>query len=385
MEKIINVFLIACFVLIFFFISFLDSKLEVKTKKKLLILVIILITLFLGYRSIGLDLEQYRVIFESQEIILASEFFSTKIFSGFLEPFFVVLISLFKRYGLSFNFFLLITGGIPLFIIYNVIRKKEDKYILVTFFFFFLLNFIRGPVDIIRHFFAASIYLSALYSLSERNKIKFWTKSIFSMMVHYSNVIILFIKPLLNIKWNTLRYIISSTLIALCGLFINFLLKNFYQYGIYNFENPIMWKADYYLNYYNVGAYQYSGLLHRILLLIMNYFPILFNIFYIFLALKKIKWVEKDTFYRLLLNSQIIGSLLAIFFMTLNAETLGYRLNFLLGIGSFLLVKELIFNYYKDKKLILFIFTVLSLVLYNFILVLYFAGIHDPKSPFFLS
>lgn len=384
MIQIIHVISLSFLIMIAFFVSFLDSKINTKNKRSVLIFFTCVLTIFLGVRSIGLDLEPYRLLFNNQRSISISEIFANNLFSNKLEPFFVIIISTLKEFGLGFNWFLLIAGGIPLYIIYRVIKKVEDKHMLAVFMFFLLIHFFRGPVDIIRHFFAASIYLSALYSLSKKDNMKFWVKAIPSVLVHYSNITILFIRPILGVNWNNIKFVFSFILVMIFGFIAKYFIVNFSIEDAVFINNQIFWKAHYYLTYYNVHGYQYSGIGHKILLSIITYFPLIFNITFIFLGLKNIKTIEKNEFSRLLLNSQIIGSLIAIFFIILNADTLGMRLNFLLSIGNFLLVKEIIFNCYRNGKIMLFSFTVLSLVFYNFIIILYFAGIHDPNSPFFI-
>jgi hypothetical protein len=384
MIKIINIIIVIFLISVLFIISFLDSKVDLKKKKVIVLTFTTILIVFLGFRSIGLDLEAYRSIFNYSRIVSIGELFSGKIFANQLEPFFLVLISFLKTYNLSFIWFLLISGGIPMLIIYNVIKKNEEKHMLVTFLFFLLLYYLKGPVDIIRHFFAASLYLSALYSLSQQKKIKFWSKNLFSVLIHYSNLAVVFLRPLLKIKWNISKYITSMLLTFIFGYIAKYLIGHLVHLNLSYSGNIIIWKFIYYLTYYNAEGYVYLGSLHRILLFIMSYFPVVFNIVFILLALNKIELIKRNPFYNLLLNSQIIGSLIVILFLIINASTLGLRLNFLFSIGNFFLVKEIIFSYYDTKKKKLFAFTILSLVFYNFIIVLYFAGVHDPMSPFYL-
>ncbi|MGG1397347.1 EpsG family protein [Bacillus salipaludis] len=363
----------------------MDSKMKIKTKKRILFALIVVLTIFLGFRDIGLDLEPYRLMFNNLNVTSFKELISINLFSDKLEPFFVFLISMLKEFGLGFNWFLLISGGIPLLLIFRLIKEREEKEIFTVFLFFLLLQFFRGPVTIIRGFFAATIYLSALSSLSKNSNLKFWFKSIFSVFFHYSSIVILFIRPFLSVKWTKSKYFISFAFVTIVGYLVKLLIMSLSIQDFLTFNNPIIWKLGYYLIYYNTQGYQYTGIVHRILLSIMSYFPLIFNVIFIILGLNKSKLIDKDNFIRLLLNSQIIGSLVAVFFIVLNASTLGLRVNFLLSVGNFILMKDIIFIYYKNSKRMLFTFTVFSLIFYNFVIILYFAGIHDPNSPFYLS
>lgn len=239
MLKIINILFAIVLMIVVFFISFLESRISNKNRKKILFIFVFIISIFLAFRDIGLDLEPYRNIFNIQKIMNLKELFELKFFSTQLEPFFIILISFLKKYRLNFNWFLFISGLIPLFIIFKIIIKSEKKYPILTFFLFLLILFFRGPVDIIRHFFAASIYLSAIWSLSNENKKMYWIKSIFSIFFHYSNIIILFIKPFLNIKWNKIKFFISIFITFFMGIFSKILLININNFNFWNTDNVI--------------------------------------------------------------------------------------------------------------------------------------------------
>ena len=383
MLKIINILFIIILMITIFFISFLESRISNKNKKKILFIFVFIISIFLAFRDIGLDLEPYRNTFNNQKIISLKELFKEKIFSTQLEPFFIILISFLKKYGLNYNWFLFISGSIPIFIIYKIIIKNEKKYPIFTFFLFMLILFFRGPVDIIRHFFAASIYLSAIWSLSNENKTLYWIKSIFSIFFHYSNIIILFIKPFLNIKWNKIKFFISIFITFFIGIFSKILLININNFNFWNTDNVILWKFGYYLTYSDSVGYNYLGIPHKVLLSIIQYFPLVFSFIITIMALNKIEIIKNSKFLYLLLNSQILGILIAIFFIIIDAPTLGMRLHFLLNIGSFFIVKEILLKN-NIKNTLLYGFTILSLVFYNFLIILYNAGIHNPASPFYL-
>lgn len=378
MTQIINMIFAIILILIFFLVSFLDFKMINKEKKIILFLFIIIFVIFLGFRNIGLDIEPYRLIFTNQGIIQFSDLISNLFTSG-LEPFFIIVISTLKQYGIGFNGFLLISAAIPMLIIFSIIKKKAGDFILISFLLFLLIHFFMGPVNIIRHFFAASIYLSAIYSLSKQSKFKFWMKSASSVFVHYSNISIFLVYKLIILKWSKNKYIIVLFFVTLFASLLRFIINNI-ELELANINTVFLWKLIYYLKV----DYSYISTLHKVLYNIMNYFPLLFNIVFIFLAVNKVEVLEKNNFYRLLLNSQIAGSLIAIFFIILGSSSLGLRLNFLFSIGNFLLVKEVIFNYYSNVQKPLYIFTILSLVFYNLIIILYNAGVHNPMSPFSL-
>ncbi|MCA1060855.1 EpsG family protein [Rossellomorea aquimaris] len=382
MIKIINVLTLCFIIFIIFILSFFEKKLSYKIKKRILFWITLIISIICGTRVIGLDLEPYREIFNNQRMIPLNFVFIKNMLASRLEPIFVILISLIKQVGLGFKTFLFISAIVPMYLVYLVILKKEKDFPLVTFLFFLLIFLFRGPVDTVRHFFAATVYLTALYSLSKGNKFNFYSMSLTSVLLHYSNIVVLLVKPLLNIKWSILKYLTTIMTFGALAFLGRELLIGYMS--SFNFTNPILWKLQFYL-LYRSETYHYLNGLHEILLFLMSYTIVFFNIIINLIGLKMREVIVKDNFYNLLLNSQIIGTIMVLVFSIFDASTLGLRLNFLFSIGSFFIIKQIIFNNLIKRKLIMFIFVVLFLCLYNFIIILYFGGIHDPKSPFFLG
>ena len=382
MLKIINIAVVIFLIIILFLMSFLDTKLNTKDKKRVLFFMTIVFTLFLGYRDIGLDLEPYRDIFNNQGILSINEIIKNGLFQSRLEPFFEMLISIIKKFNFGFSVFLFVSGAIPMLIVYNTIKKTEEQYLITTFLLFILMFFFRGPVDIIRQFFAAAIYLSAVLSLSKGNKKKYWIKGLSSILFHYSNIIIIFVKPLLKIIWNKKKMHLYLVITIVFGLFSKMILSQFDNVNLLNTDNAILWKVGYYLTYYDSVGYQYIGIPHRVLRGITTYFPLIFSFFITELYLNKDQPMEKVSFKSMLLSSQIIGMLLAIYFSIIGASIFGVRIQFLLSIGSFFIVKDVISMYINNK--IIYASIIMSLIFYNFVIILYYAGIHDPMSSFYL-
>lgn len=368
-------------IIVFLFLSFLENKFTYKMKKNLILLLVIITSIMCGIRVVGLDLEPYRDIFNRSNILgMTSESFQI-LLSSSIEPFFLILISTLKSMGLGFKTFLFISAFIPFFIVYKLITKKENILPFVTFLFLLLILLFRGPIDTIRSFFAAVLYLSSIYALSENKKMKFYGINLFSILVHYSNVATLLIRPFLKIKWSIAKYIATLIIVFVIAFISKDLLINYISNK--HFSNVVLFKFQHYLLYYQ-ESYVYLSELHKVLLFLMtSYVPIVafgVNIF----ALQYRNTIAKDKFYHLLLNSQIIGSILLVIFVVFDASTIGLRLNFLFSIGCFFLMKELIFKYYKGKRLNLFVIIVVILGLYNLILLLYTLGIHNPNSPYSL-
>lgn len=367
-------------VLIVFLLSFVEKRLSSKLRKFLLYSLVAVISIIIGFKVIGLDHQNYVGMFSETAIIPLNWAFIKTMFEYSLEPFFIALISTLKNLGLGVVPFFFISAFIPLFMIASVILKKEKTLPLLTFFIFLAMSLFRGPVDTIRHFFAAAIYLHALYSLSKNNKIRFYAKSLFSILVHYSNIAILFVSPFLKLRWSIFRYVVA----LLFSVIIAFLTKGFITDIVMNMNvtTPIMAKFQYYF-IYSSDDMEFMNGVHAVLWTLLTYSIVLFVIIINLIALNYIKEFKKDNFYYLLLNSQIIGSVLLVFLTAFEASNFGLRMNFLFSVGCFFIVKELLVNRIKEKKFF-FVFVLLFLAFYNFVILLYFAGVYSPDSRFSL-
>lgn len=148
-------------------------------------------------------------------------------------------------------------------------------------------------------------------------------------------------------------------------------------------DTYLLWKFNYYLHHELYIEYQNK--LHEALLLFLAYFYFLLIICINFYILAKLK-NRLSRFEILILNSQLIGSLVATFFFILDASTLATRILLPLAIGSFFLLAKIFTPLGREQKNPPVLYaTISALLTYNFVVVLYNAGIHYYKSPFFLG
>lgn len=345
----------------------------------------VIILIFMTFRNIGLDLEPHRVMFNSiNPEILNADFFSN-IFSNRVEPFFIILISIIKNLGMNFNVFLFITAMIPLVIVYKIIIKIETDRPLALYTLFILIYLLAGPINIIRHFVAISIYLSALYSISKGEKIKGYIKIIITLFIHYSNFILILILPFLNLKKiniNSKRYIIQVIFMLLISLVLGNITKKIFNSLDISSEHYIMWKIKYYLTEYDL--YNYQSLFHKILLNTINYSLIIYNIAINISSINNIRIINKSEFSIILLKSQLLGSYIAILLCIIGSIQMAVRMNFMFGIGNFILTKINIFDVKSSNTHYKYGIVTVTLILINFITLLYYAGVHDSNSIFYL-
>lgn len=377
MTKIVSVILFIFVIFLFVLLSFFEDKIKFENKKRIMLYSSFFISIIGAFRAFGSDLENYREIFENINLVLNFDYFSNML-EYRIEPIFMIMISLIKSLGLGFKTFLFLSLIIPMLIIYFIIVKTESDLVITTFALFLFIYLFS--VDILRHFLAASIYLSALYSLAYNKKINFYLKSFISIFAHYSNIIVIFLRPFLKIKWSNIKYILTVITVCMFGIIVKNAVFDFF--ASQSFENTILVRFQSYLLYYD-ESYIYHSTLHSVLLFLIQYGKVFFYITIIFLAMKY-KELQKNKFNKVLLSSQIIGSIILFICIMYDSTQMGLRLNFLLSIGSFILLKEVLFKYYKGNKTLPFIFLIIFLSFNILIRVLYNIGIHNPSSQFYL-
>ncbi|MBO0991440.1 EpsG family protein [Bacillus sp. SD088] len=356
-EIIINYLIVTLFLLLFYILSSYEKSFSYRAKKGILVLAIISFSIFAGYRVIGTDINSYKQIFDEQPIIVLNFDFIQTMFEYYIEPGFVLIISYLKRYGLGFNVFLFLSAIIPLFVIYRVIFNHEKKHVFLTFLLFLLLYALRGPLDVIRQFFAAAIYLSALYSLSIKKEFRYFWKIIVSIFFHYSSILNFLIRPFLKIKWTIKKYATLFVSLFLLGfLFKNLILTITNNMDISNTDR-ILYKFQRYID----ANYEVDSFLQGLFLYSTWYLPIFLNIILIVVAISYYKDICKSDFLKILLNSQILASLIFIFFWAMDSTILARRIEFTLSIGNFFILKEIIINL-KGKNRLLFVFILMYLI-----------------------
>lgn len=384
MAQIVNIFIFILLVFLIILLSFYEKKFRKGLRETLFLFLFVFTVIFLTFRSIGLDLEPYRKLYETFQPIPLGSLIGDGLFSKEIEPVFSLMISTLKKLNMPFQSFLFLSSLIPMAIICYIILKKEQKHATMAFSIFLCIYFLKGPVDIVRHFFAATIYLSSLYSLSNYHIKTFWLKSFTSVLAHYSNLAVIITSPLLKIKWDLNKYLVSGCIAVLFGLFSKYLISIQYFDWLLNSSNVFLWNIGYYLTYYNAEGYSYINTAHKVLSILIDFFPIFLNLLISILSLTIFKKIFEDNFYSLLVKSLLVGSILSIFLITVGAQAFAVRLNFLYGIGNFLVITYMLNSVLVKAKTYYYSLTLFTLTVYNFLIILYFSGVHDPSSRFFL-
>jgi hypothetical protein len=344
----------------------------------------LVIIIYFGFRDVGLDIEPYKNIYYGYSWVGFGEDGILEIFSSMVEPLHSLLISLLKSYEFDFWAYLFFTAAIPIIIISFVVMKVEAFPVLTHYFFMFVIAY--PAMDAVRHFVAAGIFFGAMYILSLRKIGAYHIVAFISFLAHYSNAITVFLYAILkkNLVLKSYLYLMGVAFLGALttGHVLKLVLSDFSQ-GI---DSALIFKINYYINFND--EYEYLNGLHFWLLQVRSYFYIFFVIIMnVYILNKRRNMIKGRAFHEIIFNSQVIGSILAVFFIGLGARDFAMRVNFLMSIGSFLLLAAIVRD--QNDNFILsggkFILTSLILVVYNIIILLYLAGIHQPASLFYLG
>lgn len=355
------------FYIIYMFLLFLGAtSKKVKNNMKVFKIFIFLMLIFIFFKEISLDYVSYKNMYIELNITEKYEWFK-----NYLEPIPYFLMYLPKKLNLPYQFFFFNMGVIPLFINYFFIKKNSSNKLL-SLFFLFCIHFFTAFGDAIRQNMAASFFLLAIYFYKNRKNLKAFFYLILSFGSHYSTILILPILLLTKIKWNTKKYTCMFFIIFILALFTNVF---FYYLSYLNFNNIVFLKFKHYLFAYNHN-YNYLNKLHFVLHRALNLFPY-FGV--ILINLNLLKRHSYSNMNKLILNFSIASSLICTGFIFVGAMTLGTRVLVTFSYGIYLLLlKE---NMKKGAILII----ILYYIIFNFIYILYYSGIQNPMSPFFIS
>src|SRR5699024_10157011 len=103
--------------------------------------------------------------------------------------------------------------------------------------------------------------------------------------------------------------------------------------------------------------------LSTVLLYGMTYIPVILNILLVIIALKNRSEFYDNLFLKVVLNSQIIGTLLLSFFISIGAVIMGNRIETFLGIGSSFILTKIIINL-KGKNRLMYVYLIMYLLIY---------------------
>lgn len=345
------------FIFIFFlFISNYERNLSNKFKKKIVFFGMLVTTFFMANRSLGLDLLTYHKIYENFSIERIEDVVNIRgIFNNHFEPLYNLEMFLAKKMEISFETFMLVHLLLPQILLYAYIIRNR-KNMLTTYTIFLLLNLFK--MDIARQFSSNLIYLLALYS---KNIVKYIVLCLISGFMHFSNLMTLFMKPILSLKWSRKTFIYILIIASICGSITYHIIIGLEA------TNVIIFKLKFYLEY-NLKLYNYVNWLHKTsYYLQMFYLPLCATIF-IFQYDNKLR--NTMVYKKEIVNSQKIAIVLfTIILFVFKAPSMASRLFDTYSIGFFLILSA-----YCEKKRFANYYVFGNLIIYNLIVSWYYFG-----------
>ncbi|ALU14263.1 EpsG family protein [Eubacterium limosum] len=363
----IEIILIWGFVFLGIALTFIENKLTFAKRKKVLFVFICCLILFFTFRTIGLDLPNYYAWYNKTNIANFEELYRNSQYNNF-EPFFVVEVFLLKMLNLGFRSFLFINISVPLLIIYRIIIKNT-KRVCMYFSMFLVINIFY--FDVIRAFFASTIFFLAIM---QKNKIKKFSLFVFDYFIHYSTIVAtlsyLFMNKKINIKIIVKVFVVSAVIVLFLNVLINNNLFSTFSVGK-KFEMYLF--AD--------ENYNFLSKSHYFLFYTMKIFPTVIAFFMLCFCYHNYKNYNFDEM--IIYNYVLIGGVIMVACLGVNALTLGSRLFQVFSLGIFYLIGKTIEM--NNNKTVLYGIVCIVFVLYNFIMTLYYMGIFSSESSYYIG
>ena len=198
------------------------SEQHYQTRKKwYLFLTAVEFGLLCGFRadSVGYDTKNYHEIFKLMPNSISIALHEDTVNGVQMERGYILLCSLIKSLGGSFQTLLIIYG---LFIMSSccIFIYRHSKNVLLSVFIVVSFPFYYSSFDIIRHFMATAFFLLGYKYIVER---KFWKYFLFifiGSLFHSFAWIFLIFYFIGKVKWNFATFLTVMTGTVLCGFFI---------------------------------------------------------------------------------------------------------------------------------------------------------------------
>ena len=194
---------------IFFYILFIPFvildyvKLSNREKNITLFFLGGILSLFVGSRLIGPDLQTYKILYNlAPNLYNLSREFNYYTFLSKFEPLFIFLYSLSKTLNLSFETFNLVYSTIFVFL-FIITIPKYTRYSFLAIFIYIGFAYMSGW-SALRQFMGASIFFYSLQFLFNGNRWKYLICIVLATLLHYSAIVLI---PLVLIPRNRFKTI----------------------------------------------------------------------------------------------------------------------------------------------------------------------------------
>ncbi|WP_454732102.1 MULTISPECIES: EpsG family protein [Cupriavidus] len=192
---------------------------HIKPRKELFIFLALLLVLFAGLRSSGVDLdyEGYQNWFD--EVFSLGEYVADPVALFQRDPSYQLISSVFKSIGLPFVTLVLAMACVTVVLKMRMIWRLSPAPLFSVFFYFSYLYLLQEMTQI-RAGLAAAIFLYAIPWLAQRRHVVYVGLILLAASFHYSALILLIFLPLKETSGNGRGYLIvliGSVVLALLG------------------------------------------------------------------------------------------------------------------------------------------------------------------------
>ncbi len=247
-------------------ISTVHNKISIRRQKRLVLILVFIFSFLYANRTLGLDLKNYITYYNNRTLTSLTQMVQyNNLMNNTYEPIFTLWVYLSKRMGLSFNWSLFVYVLIPMLLFYRCIIKKTDEPLIAFMLFMVMFMF---HFDLTRMFFALAFGLTAFTSEKKTTKVLLYTIAFLS---HYTMVLMIIYEILASKKVFAKRSLLS----LLTGSGIAAVVLFSVSKVLESTGNRFVFKLLYYLG----GQTAYVSTSHRILMVLISFYPVMVGLF----------------------------------------------------------------------------------------------------------
>ena len=354
-------------IIILMYISTFHNKISKKNQNIIILLMVILFSVFYGYRTLGMDLRNYISYYDRMTISgLRTRLQFTNLLSNEYEPLFLLVTYIAKNVGFSAQQWLLTMVVFPSLICFYYIKK--NKYPLVTFMMFMLIMMFQ--IDLTRFYLAVPFLLISF--ITKHKSVKYFCY-IIALGFHYSAIFVLFCDIVSKIKWTKRKYFILFC-VVLCGAIF---LRLIDLSALSESSFRLLFKFQYYLK--QSWSSSDAPFVLQVLLILINVYPIIMcnyicnnlNSYKIINSEFNLEYIEKISAYLKL--GVYVSCLLVVFW---GSFQMGFRLLLMTYFYLFIPLGDSIGPYLKNGVIRgIGIRLIASIFLYDIFMAIYYLAI----------
>ena len=248
-------------------ISTVHNRISIRRQKRLVLILVFIFSFLYANRTLGLDLRNYIAYYNNRTLSSLTQMVQyNRLMNNTYEPVFTLWVYISKRIGLSFNWSLFVYVLVPMLLFYRCIIKKTEEPLISFMLFMVMFMFY---FDLTRMFFALAFGLTAFTSKKKTVKALLYAISFFS---HYTMVLMIIYEILASKKVFTRRSLFSLLVGSGIAAVVLFGISKVLE----STGNRFAFKLLYYLG----RRTTYVSTSHRILMVLISFYPVLVGLFF---------------------------------------------------------------------------------------------------------